>query len=121
MRSSRENGGSRVTSCRANRHRSRTSFPMRYWPFSFDEESLEALSRDIVQHVRGVHARTRLLQRRVTDISAEDLNTGRWQAIAEIFQKGDGHGVGFLASRAPGHPDPERLFLDRPSQIAGKT
>ena len=75
-----------------------------------DEESLEALSRDVMQDIRGVHARARLLQRRFTDIGPEDLDPGRRQAIAEIFQKGDGDRVDLFAGRAAGHPDPDRLF-----------
>jgi hypothetical protein len=74
------------------------------------EEALEAFSRDFVQGIRVVRARARLLQRRFTDIRPENLDRRRRLDVTEILEKGDGDGVGLLAGRAAGHPDPDGLF-----------
>jgi hypothetical protein len=74
-----------------------------------DEESVEAFSRDFVQGIRVVHAGARLLQRRFADIGPKDLDPGRRLATVEVFEKSNREGVGLLAGRAAGHPDPDRL------------
>src|SRR4030095_13741177 len=75
------------------------------------EESLEALRRDFVQGMCGVHTRTRILQRRLTHGRTEDLDPGCWgDGISEVFQEGHGDRVHLLATRTSWHPDSERPF-----------
>src|SRR5688500_20046646 len=63
-----------------------------------DEKAREAFRRHLVQSIDRVDAGARLLQRRLADISAENLDLQRRRAFTQVFENRDGDGIDLLRS-----------------------
>ena len=72
-----------------------------------DEESLQALRRDVLGDAFGVAAVARELQRLVVDVPGEDLHPRARVLPQNLLSEQDRHRVRFLAGRAAGRPHPE--------------
>src|SRR5437867_3644678 len=72
-----------------------------------DEESLQALRRDVLGDAFGVAAVARELQRLVVDVPGEDLHPRARVVPQNLLSEQDRHRVRFLAGRAAGRPHPE--------------
>jgi len=77
--------------------------------FHLHEEAPEALRRYVACNAIEVAGRTGLRDGQVTDIRGEDLDGDVRRRIAEMLQQANGNGVDFLARRASGDPDADRL------------
>ncbi len=105
MRSIDENGGSRVTSCLAKTHRSRTSRRILVAAVRPREERLQALGRHVALDARRVPTRARLLDDGQAHVGAEDLDGNLAAVVAQELEQADGDGVDLLARRAAGNPN----------------
>ena len=76
-----------------------------------DEEPVQPLRRHIRGDVGWEHRRAGFLDGVFVEVGREDLErvaSGRLELLQRLFED-DGQGIGFLPSRAGGHPDPQRL------------
>ena len=105
-RSTRENGGSTVTFCRAKTQRSRTRLLNAIVAVLFDEEPSQTFGADFRLDALRVEARaSRVEERGVSEVGAEDLNGARGLRDIQELQERHGDGIRFLAGRTSGHPD----------------
>ena len=115
IRSSRENGGSREQVLLREDDRVAQLLGHPIAVLALDEESRQALGRDVGGDPLGVDAGARRLECLGIDVRGEHLQGDGSCPPLDLLEQRHRDRVRFLAGRAGGHPDAERT-LRRPSR-----